>query len=157
MEMENLLFESDDEALTAVLHDNIATIVDSPHAQFLTSRKGQYNPNCTLISIGDGLFFPSRYALGLTKNSPFINNFSLAILQLREKSEIENLRVEYFDHRHTYTSEIAMSSVIRMLDTEKIDLQSFGGLFIFLGIAIVISLIFYLLNIYLNMGRILRL
>ena len=146
MEMENLLFESDDEALTAVLYDNVAIITDGPYIEFLTSRKGQYNPNCTLKSIGDGHFSPAGFALGLTKNSPFTNDFSLALLELRGKDEIEDLRIEYFDHRRTCTSEIAITSASISMDTEQIELKRFGGLFILLGMAIVISLIFLLVE-----------
>jgi len=146
MEIENFLFETEDEALTAVLYDKIALIDDGPLVDYLTSRKGQYNPDCTLKSIGNGQFSPAGYALGLTKNSPYTDDFSLAILELRGRSKIENLRSEYFDHRRTCTSDIAITSTSISMDTEQIDLQSFGGLFIFLGIAIVISLIYLLVE-----------
>jgi len=146
MKMENLLFDTEDEALTAVFYDNVAVIVDSPYAQFLTSRKEQYNPDCTLKSIGDGQFSPEGFALGLAKNSPFTNDFSLALLELRQIGEIENLRIEYFDHRRTCTSDIAITSASISMDTEQIELKRFGGLFILLGMAIVISLIFLLVE-----------
>ena len=150
MKMEDFLFETEHEALTAVLHDNIALIDDGPFVDYLTSRKGPYNPDCTLKSIGNGQFSPGGYGLGLTKNSPFTNDFSLAILELRGKGEIENLRVQYFDHSRTCASEIAMVSVSLNMDTRKIDLMAFGGLFILLGIAIVISLIVLLAELTFN-------
>ena len=141
MKTEGLLYETLDEALTAVLNDNIAVITDSPIVDFRISRKGEYNPNCTLVSIGDGQFSPGGYGLGLTKNSPFTDDFSLAILELINMGEIENLRAEYFSYRRTCVSEIAKASASIRMGTEKIDLAAFGGLFILLGIAIVISLI----------------
>ena len=144
MKTEGFLYETANEALTAVLHDNIAFIIDSPFADYLVSRRGKYNPDCTLTSIGDGRFSPSGYGLALTKNSPFTDDFSLAILELKERGEIENLRNEYFSYQRTCTSEIAMVSASANMDTEQIDLMTFGGVFIILGIAIVISLIILL-------------
>ena len=140
MKTEGLLYETLDEALTAVLNDNVAVITDSPLVDFLISRKGEYNINCTLVSIGDGEFSPSGYGLGLTKNSPFTDDFSLAILKLINMGEIENLRAEYFSYRRTCVSEVAVASASVNMGTD-IDLATFGGLFILLGIAIVISLI----------------
>ena len=144
--MEKHLFSTTDEALTAVLHDNIALITDGPYVEFLASRKGPYNPDCTLMTIGDGNFFPAGYGLGLPKNSPYTDDFSLAILELREKGEIEDLITEYFDIRRTCTSEIAITSASISMDTEQIELKRFGGIFIFLGIAIIISLIVLLVE-----------
>ena len=138
MKMEGLLYETRDEALAAVLHDNIAIITDSPFIDFLVSRKGDYNPDCTLTSIGDGQFSPGGYGLGLTKNSPFTDDFSLAILELRRMGVIERLTNEYFNYQRTCTSTINTSASVNM-DTEQIDLKAFGGLFIILGIAVVIS------------------
>ena len=146
METEMYLFNTEDEALTAVLHDNVALVTDGPYVEFLASRKGQYNPDCTLITIGDGDFFPAGFGLGLTKNSPFTDDFSLAILELREKGEIENLIAEYFDYRRTCTSEIAITSASINMGTEKIELKTFGGLFILLAIAIITSLIVLLVE-----------
>ena len=141
MKMEGLLYETaSDEAFEAVLYDNVAVITDSPIVDFLVSRRGEYNPNCTLISIGDGQFSPGGYGLGLTKNSPFTDDFSLAILELINMGEIENLRAEYFSYSRTCVSEIAMASASVSMGTEKIGLTAFGGLFILLGIATVISL-----------------
>ena len=142
MKTEHLLFETIDEALFAVRCDNIALITDSPYIEFFISRKGMYNPNCTLTSIGNGQFSSGGYGLGLTKNSPFTDDFSLAILELRENGEIEKLRNEYFSYQRTCTSEAAIATSASVtMDTEKIDLEGFGGLFVLLGIAIVISLI----------------
>ena len=142
MKTEGLLYETaTDEAITAVLYDNVAVITDSPLIDFLVSRRSeQYNPNCTLVSIGDGQFSPGGYGLGLTKNSPFTDDFSLAILELINMGEIENLKAEYFSYSRTCVSEIAIASAsIRM--GNEIDLTAFGGLFILLGIAVVVSLI----------------
>ena len=141
MRTEGFLFETQDEALTAVLHDNIAVITDSPYIDYFTSRKGPYNPDCTLVNIGDGYFSPVGYGLGLINNSPFTDDFSLAILELKARGEIENLITEYFTYRSTCTSEIAIASTSVNMDTNQIDLNSFGGLFILLGIGIIISLI----------------
>ena len=141
IKMERLLYETEDEALSAVLYNNIALISDSPYIDFLSSRKGPYNPNCTLITIGDGQFSPVGYGLGLTKNSPFTDDFSLAILELKARGEIDALTTEYFNHRRTCTSEIAIASSSVNMETNQIDLNSFGGLFILLGIGIIISLI----------------
>ena len=141
MKMERLLYETIDEGLKAVLYDNIALITDSTYVDFFVSRKGRYNPDCTLTSIGNGQFSPGGYGLGLTKNSPFTDDFSLAILELREKGEIDNLRDEYFSYRRNCTSNIAMESTSANMDTEEIDLPEFGGLFVLLAIAIIISLI----------------
>ena len=141
MKMEGFLYETRDEALKAVLYDNIALLVDSPLVDYWVSRRGPYNPDCTLTSIGDGMFSPSGYGLGLTKNSPFTDDFSLAILELKERGEIDNLRDEYFN-QHTCTSEIAMASTLATnMHIEKINLEAFGGLFVVLGIGIIISLI----------------
>ena len=140
--MEDFLFETEDEALTAVLHDGVALINDGPLVEYLTSRKSQYNPNCTLKSIGDGRFSPSGYALGLTKNSPYTGDFSLAILELRENSELKNIRAEYFSHRRTCDSEIAMTSAsLSIENTRQLNLQEFLSLFILLAIAVAISLV----------------
>ena len=141
MEMEDLLFDTEPEALSAVLYDNVALITDGPLVDYVVSRKGPYNPDCTLKNIGDGRFSPVGYALGLTKNSPFTDDFSLAILELREQNEIENLRAEYFDHRRTCVSEVAVTSASLGRETEPLDLGDFYSLFILLGIAVVISLI----------------
>ena len=141
MKMEGLLYETLEEGFTAVLYDNIAVITDSPIVDFQISRRGEYNPNCTLVTIGDGQFSPGGYGLGLAKNSPFTDDFSLAILELINMGEIENLRAEYFNNRRTCGSEIAMASASVSMGTEKIDLTAFGGLFILLGISTVISLI----------------
>ena len=141
MQMEGLLFETEDEALSAVLHDNVALIDDGPLVEFVLSRRGPYNPDCTLKSIGDGRFSPVGYALGLTKNSPFTDDFSLAILELREQNEIENIRAEYFDHRRTCVSEVAVTSASFSRESEKLNIEQFYSLFIVLGIAVIISLI----------------
>ena len=142
MKMEGFLYENTSEALKAALHENIAIIIDSTSADYYVSRKGENNPSCTLTSIGDGQFSSSGYALGLTKNSPFTDDFSLAILELRRRGEIERLTNEYFSYQRTCTSEtaIAASASVNM-GTEQIDLEEFGGLFIILGIAVVMSLI----------------
>ena len=142
MKMEGLLYETIEEGLTAVLNDNVAVITDSSIVDYLVSRKDkQYNPNCTFVSIGDGQFSPGGYGLGLTKNSPFTDDFSLAILELINMGEIDNLRAEYFSYSRTCVSEIAIASASFRMGTEKIDLATFGGVFILLGIAAVISLI----------------
>ena len=142
MKTEGLLYSTFTAAIAAILHDNIALISDSPLVDYWVSRKGNHNPNCTLTSIGDGLFSPGGYALGLTKNSPFTDDFSLAILELRENGEIEKLRNEYFSYQRNCTSETAMAASASVnMETEQIDLEAFGGLFIILGIAVVISLI----------------
>ena len=147
MKMEGLLYETTEEGLAVVLNDNVAVITDSPFVDYLISRKDeQYNPNCTLVSIGDGQFSPGGYGLGLTKNSPFTDDFSLAILELINMGEIENLRAEYFSYSRTCVSEIAIASASIRMGTEKIDLAAFGGVFIILGIAAVISLITLLIE-----------
>ena len=142
MKREGFLYENTSQALTAALHENIAIITDSTFIDYFVSRKGEYNPNCTLTSIGDGQFSSGGYALGLTKNSPFTNDFSLAILQLRIIGEIEKLTNEYFNYQRTCTSETAIAASASVkTGTEQIDLEAFGGLFIILGIAVVLSLI----------------
>ena len=146
MSTEGLLYNSEDEALSAVLYDNVAYIFDSPIIDFISSRRGEYNPECTLQNIGEGLFFPVSYGLGLTKNSPYIDDFSLAILEMVEEGEIELLITEYFEYQRTCVSEVAMTSASATMDTEQIALESVGGLFIFLGIAIVLSLVALLIE-----------
>ena len=95
MKTEGLLYQTRDEALPAVLNDNVALITDSPLIDFWVSRRSpNYNPSCTLVSIGNGQFSPGGYGLGLTKSSPFTDDFSLAILRLKETGEIENLMAE---------------------------------------------------------------
>ena len=142
MQMEGLLFESQSEALAAVVHDNIALIDDGPVVDFISSRKHeQYNPNCTLRNIGDGSFSPGGFGLGLTKNSPYTDDFSLAILELRETGEIERLTIEYFQHRRTCVSEIATRGASAQAESEPIDLKSVGGLFILLGTGILLSFV----------------
>ena len=143
MKTERLLYDTLDEALSAVFNDNIALITDSPYIEFFISRKSNfYNPDCTLTSIGDGQFSPGGYGLALTKNSPFTDDFSLAILELRRKGEIESLINEYFNYRRTCASDTALATSASVnMDAAPIDLLSFGGLFVILGIAIGISLI----------------
>ena len=140
MKTEGLLYETNDEALTAVLNDNVALITDSTLVDFVSSRRSEHNPNCTFVSIGDGQFSPGGYGLGLTKNSPFTDDFSLAILELINMGVIENLRAEYFSYSRTCVSETAIASTSVSMGTE-IDLAAFGGLFILLGIAAIISLV----------------
>ena len=147
MKMEGFLYENITEALTAALYENIAIITDSPFIDFWVSRKGDYNPDCTLTSIGDGQFSAGGYALGLTKNSPFTDDFSLAILELRKIGEIEKLKNEYFSYQRTCTSVTAIAASASVdMKTEEIDFEAFGGLFIILGIAVVISLIVLLVE-----------
>ena len=146
MEMEGLLFDTEPEAYSAVLHDNIALIDDSPVVDFISSRKDEFNPNCTLKNIGDGLFNPSGYGLGLGKNSPFTNDFSLAILELRESGVIEELTTEYFQHRRTCDSDITRDSASAQQYSEPIDLDSVGGLFILLGTGILLSFVILLVE-----------
>ena len=141
MQTEGLLYNSEDEVLSAVLYDNVAYIFDSPIVDFISSRRGEYNPKCTLKNIGEGLFFPVIYGLGLTKDSPYTDDFSLAILEIAEEGEIERLTTEYFEYQRTCVSEVAMSGVSASMGTEQINLDSVGGLFILLGIAIVLSFI----------------
>ena len=141
MQTEGLLFNSENEALSAVLYDNVAYIFDSPVVDYISSRRGEYNPKCTLGNIGEGLFFPVIYGLGLTKDSPYTDDFSLAILEIVEEGEIERLTTEYFEYQRTCVSEVAMSGVSASMGTEQINLDSVGGLFILLGIAIVLSFI----------------
>ena len=150
MEMESLLFNTESEAISAVLNDRIALIDDSPIVDFISSRKdNQKNPNCTLRNIGDGLFNPAGYGLGLAKNSPFTDDFSLAILELRETGVIEELTTEYFQHRRTCVSETAM----HVEGMPPISLESVGGLFILLGTGVLLS--FVILAIELTCARIL--
>ena len=146
MRMEGLLYNNDDEAFSAVLYDNIALIFDSPIIDFVSSRRGTYNPDCTLKNIGEGLFFPASYGLGLTKDSPYTDDFSLAILETIKEGEIERLTTEYFEFQRTCVSETAMTGASASMDTGQITLDSVGGLFIFLGIAIVVSLITLLIE-----------
>ena len=141
MSTERLLYNSEKEALSAVLYDNIALIFDSPIIDFISSRRGEYNPHCTLKDIGEGLFFPASYGLGLTKDSPYTDDFSLAILEIVEEGEIERLSNEYFEYQRTCVSEAAMTGASASMDTEQITLDSVGGLFILLGIAIILSFI----------------
>ena len=141
MSTERLLYNSEKEALSAVLYDNIALIFDSPIIDFISSRRGEYNPHCTLKDIGEGLFFPASYGLGLTKDSPYTDDFSLAILEIVEEGEIERLSNEYFEYQRTCVSEAAMTGASASMDTEQITLDSVGGLFVLLGIAIILSFI----------------
>ena len=146
MRTEGLLYNNDDEAFSAVLNDNIALIFDSPIIDFVSSRRGEYNPHCTLKNIGEGLFFPASYGLGLTKDSPYTDDFSLAILEIVEEGEIERLTNEYFEFQRTCVSEIAMTGASASMDTEQITLDSVGGLFILLAVAVVLSLITLLIE-----------
>ena len=146
MRTEELLYNNDDEAFSAVLYDNIALIFDSPIIDFVSSRRGVYNPDCTLKDIGQGLFFPASYGLGLTKDSPYTDDFSLAILEIVEEGEIERLTNEYFEFQRTCVSEIAMTGASASMDTEQISLDSVGGLFILQGIAIILSFIILLIE-----------
>ena len=146
MSTERLLYHSEKEALSAVLYDNIALIFDSPIIDFISSRRGEYNPHCTLKDIGEGLFFPVSYGLGLTKDSPYTDDFSLAILEIVEEGEIERLSNEYFEYQRTCVSEAAMTGASASMDTEQITLDSVGGLFILLGIAIILSFIILLIE-----------
>ena len=146
MRTEGLLYNNDDEAFSAVLYENVALIFDSPIIDFVSSRRGEYNPDCTLKNIGEGLFFPASYGLGLTKDSPYTNDFSLAILEIIEEGEIERLTTEYFEFQRTCVSEVAMTGASASMDTEQITLESVGGLFIFLGIAIIVSLVTLLIE-----------
>ena len=140
METEGLLYNNENEALSAVLYDNVAFIFDSPIVDFISSRRGEYNPECTVENIGEGLFFPVSYGLGLPKNSLYTDDFSLAILEIVEEGEIEHLTTEYFEYQRTCVSEVAMSGASASMDTEQISLDSVGGLFMLLGIAIILSL-----------------
>ena len=146
MSTERLLYNSEKEALSAVLYDNIALIFDSPIIDFISSRKGEYNPHCTLKDIGEGLFFPVSYGLGLTKDSPYTDDFSLAILEIIKEGVIERLSNEYFKYQRTCVSEAAMTGASASMDTEQITLDSVGGLFILLGIAIILSFIILLIE-----------
>ena len=145
MRMEGLLYNNDDEAFSAVLYDNIALIFDSPIIDFVSSRRGEYNPDCTLRNIGEGLFFPASYGLGLTKDSLYTDDFSLAILDIIKEGKIERLTTEYFEFQRTCVSETATGASASM-ETEQITLDSVGGLFILLGIAIVLSLVMLLIE-----------
>ena len=46
MEIEGLLYNNENEALSAVLYDNVAFIFNSPIVDFISSRRGEYNPEC---------------------------------------------------------------------------------------------------------------
>ena len=146
MRTERLLYNSEKEALSAVLYDDIALIFDSPIIDFISSRRSEHNPHCTLKDIGQGLFFPASYGLGLTKDSPYTDDFSLAILEIVEEGEMERLTNEYFEFQRTCVSEIAITGASASMDTEQITLDSVGGLFILLGIAIVLSFIILLIE-----------
>ena len=146
MRTEGLLYNNDDEAFSAVLHDNVALIFDSPIVDFVSSRRGYYNPDCTLKNIGQGLFFPASYGLGLNKDSPYTDDFSLAILEMVEEGEIELLTNEYFEYQRTCVSEIAMTGASASMDTEQITLDSVGGLFILLVVAILLSFVILLIE-----------
>ena len=146
MSTEGLLYNSEDEALSAVLYDNVAYIFDSPVIDFISSRRGEYNPECTLQNIGEGLFFPVSYGLGLTKNSPYTDDFSLAILEMVEEGEIELLTTEYFEYQRTCVGEVAVDGTSASTDTEQLTLESVGGLFILLGTAIILSLLTLLIE-----------
>ena len=86
------------------------------------------------------MFFSVSYGLGFPKNSPYTDDFSLAILEIIEEGEIEHLTTEYFEYQRTCVSEVAVSGASASMDTEQISLDSVGGLFILLGIAIILSL-----------------
>ena len=147
MEMEGLLYDNLTEAIAAVINDKIALIMDSPIVDFISSRKDDDdNPNCTLKNIGDGLFNPSGYGLGLNKNSPYTDDFSLAILELREAGVLEQIITEYFQHRRTCDSDITRDSASAQQDSEPIDLDSVGGLFILLGTGILLSFVILLVE-----------
>ena len=146
MRTEGLLYNNNDEAFSAVLNDNIALIFDSPVVDFISSRRSPHNPHCTLKDIGQGLFFPVSYGLGFTKDSPYTDDFSLAILEIVEEGEIEHLTNEYFEFQRTCVSEIAITGASASMDTEQITLDSVGGLFILLGIAIILSFIILLIE-----------
>ena len=110
---------------------------------FASSRQNQLY---TLRNIGDGLFNPAGYGLGLTKNSPFTDDFSLAILELRETGVIEELTIEYFQHRCTCVSDMALQGAAAQAESEPIDLESFGGLFISLATGIILSIVILLVE-----------
>ena len=95
------------------------------------------------------MFNPAGYGLGLAKNSPFTDDFSLAILEFRETGVIEELTTEYFQHRHTCVSETATC----VEGMPPISLESVGGLFILLGTGVLLS--FVILAIELTCARIL--
>ena len=146
METEGLLYNNENEALSAVLYDNVAFIFDSPIIDFISSRRGEYNPECTVENIGEGLFFPVSYGLGLPKDSPYTDDFSLVILEIVEGGEIEHLTTEYFEYQRTCVSEVAMSGASANMGTEQISLDSVGGLFMLLGLAIILSFIVLLIE-----------
>ena len=155
MQMEGLLFVNQSDALTAVVHSSVALIDDGPVVDFISSRKhNDYNPNCTLKQIGDGSFNPAGFDLGLNKNSPYTDDFSLAILELRETGEVEQLMIEYFQHRRTCVSEIATRGASALEESAPIDLESVGGLFILLGTGMLLS--FVILLVELSCARLFR-
>ncbi|XP_052825715.1 ionotropic receptor 25a [Octopus bimaculoides] len=127
----NGMVANSSEGLQRVRDGNFAYITESPIVEYYTKK---YND---LTSIGNP--FSSRpYAFAFKQNSELVDQFSKHILQLQQKSVLEDLKRKWWPKSTEET---------KVKDSEGLSVESLSGTFIVLGIGLACSLLFLALEV----------
>ncbi|XP_020632392.1 glutamate receptor 2-like isoform X2 [Orbicella faveolata] len=89
----NTFVNSTKEGVEKVRQGGFAYLTDGPYLDYYNSR----NPCNTMML--ENLLEAKSYGIALQRNSELTNQFSVAILKLREEGVVEKLREKWWDHR----------------------------------------------------------
>ncbi|XP_048582630.1 glutamate receptor ionotropic, kainate 2 isoform X2 [Nematostella vectensis] len=123
------------EGVARVREGTYAYLTEQPYLDYYNKREP-----CDTILLNN-LLTAKSYGFGMQRNSPYINEISVGILNLRESGFIERARVKWWDDR-SECPEIQQES-----STQSLGIKNMAGVFIILMGGVGLSLILIIIEI----------
>ncbi|XP_078361238.1 glutamate receptor 2-like [Oculina patagonica] len=136
MKTGNTFVNSTKEGVETVRKGGFAYLTDGPYLDYYNRR----NPCNTMML--ENLLEAKSYGIALQRNSELTNQFSVAILKLREEGIVDKLRKKWWEQRSECPDPKAEASSTPM----SISLDHMTGVFIVLAGGIVVSVVFLLVE-----------
>lgn len=130
MKSEDTFVNSTKEGVQKVREGGFAYLTDGPYLDYYNSKEP-----CNTMML-ENLLEAKSYGIALQRNSELTNQFSVAILQLREEGVVDKLKKKWWDRR----SECTASTVKVSSTPMSISLDHMAGVFIVLAGGIVVSI-----------------
>jgi len=144
MEAKDTMLKDYAEGLEKVRGGDFAFIIETPKAEYFTSKEP-----CDLMSVDED-FGPSRgYGVATAKGSPFSAHVNLAILQLKENGELEELVEKYWNDNTCGDDDEDGDDDggdVDEDDFDQLNLSELEGLFYFLIAGIIVILIVWVIE-----------
>lgn len=136
MKSEATFVNSTKEGVQKVREGGFAYLTDGPYLDYYNSREP-----CNTMML-ENLLEAKSYGIALQRNSELTNQFSVAILQLREEGVVDKLKKKWWDRRSECTDSTVKASSTPM----SISLDHMAGVFIVLAGGIVVSVMFLMVE-----------